>query len=51
MSLFKTAGSVLLVCTDDLLAQLGGQQVADALAGEPTGSHPGGRVLWVLRRP
>jgi catechol 2,3-dioxygenase-like lactoylglutathione lyase family enzyme len=37
MSLFKTAGSLLLVCTDDLLAQLGGQEVAAALAGEPTG--------------
>jgi uncharacterized protein len=37
MSLFKTAGSLLLVCTDDLLAQLGGQQVAAALAGQPTG--------------
>jgi uncharacterized protein len=37
MSLFKTAGSLLLVCTDDLLAELGGQEVAAALAGEPTG--------------
>jgi uncharacterized protein len=37
MSLFKTAGSLLLVCTDDLLAELGGQAVAAALAGEPTG--------------
>jgi catechol 2,3-dioxygenase-like lactoylglutathione lyase family enzyme len=37
MSLFKTAGSLLLVCTDDLLAQLGGSEVAAALAGEPTG--------------
>ena len=37
MSLFKTAGSLLLVCTDDLLGQLGGPEVADALAGEPTG--------------
>src|SRR4029453_13857889 len=37
MSLFKTAGSLLLVCTDDLLAQLGGPEVAAALAGEPTG--------------
>jgi uncharacterized protein len=37
MSLFKTAGSLLLVCTDDLLAELGGQEVATALAGEPTG--------------
>ena len=36
MSLFKTAGSLLLVCTDDLLAQLGGPEVAAALAGEPT---------------
>jgi catechol 2,3-dioxygenase-like lactoylglutathione lyase family enzyme len=37
MSLFKTAGSLLLVCTDELLADLGGQEVAAALAGEPTG--------------
>jgi uncharacterized protein len=37
MSLFKTAGSLLLVCTDALLAELGGQEVAAALAGEPTG--------------
>ena len=37
MSLFKTAGSLLLVCTDELLAGLGGQEVATALAGEPTG--------------
>jgi uncharacterized protein len=36
MSLFKTAGSLLLICTDDLLAELGGQEVAAALAGEPT---------------
>jgi catechol 2,3-dioxygenase-like lactoylglutathione lyase family enzyme len=37
MSMFKTAGSLLLVCTDDLLAQLGGPEVAAALAGQPTG--------------
>jgi uncharacterized protein len=37
MSLFKTAGSLLLVCTDELLAELGGQEVAAALAGESTG--------------
>ena len=37
MSLFKTAGSLLLICTDDLLAELGGQEVAAALASEPTG--------------
>jgi catechol 2,3-dioxygenase-like lactoylglutathione lyase family enzyme len=37
MSLFKTAGSLLLVCTDELLLDLGGQQVAAALAGQPTG--------------
>jgi hypothetical protein len=35
--LFKTAGSMLLVCTDELLAELGGQEVAAALAGQPTG--------------
>jgi uncharacterized protein len=37
MSLFKTAGSLLLLCTDELLAELGGHEVARALAGEPTG--------------
>jgi uncharacterized protein len=37
MSLFKTAGSLLLLCTEELLAELGGQDVAAALAGEPTG--------------
>ena len=37
MSLFKTAGSLLLVCTDELLADLGGPEVAAALAGQPTG--------------
>jgi uncharacterized protein len=37
MSMFKTAGSLLLLCTDDLLAQLGGDEVAAALAGEPIG--------------
>jgi catechol 2,3-dioxygenase-like lactoylglutathione lyase family enzyme len=37
MSLFKTAGSLLLVCTDELLAELGGEEVAAALAGEPSG--------------
>ena len=37
MSLFKTIGSLLLVCTDELRAELGGQEVAAALAGEPTG--------------
>ena len=31
MSLFKTAGSLLLVCTDELSAELGGQEV---VAGE-----------------
>jgi catechol 2,3-dioxygenase-like lactoylglutathione lyase family enzyme len=37
MSLFKTAGSLLLVCTDRLLIELGGHEVAAALAGQPTG--------------
>jgi catechol 2,3-dioxygenase-like lactoylglutathione lyase family enzyme len=37
MSLFKTAGSLLLVCPDRLLVELGGHQVAAALAGQPTG--------------
>jgi catechol 2,3-dioxygenase-like lactoylglutathione lyase family enzyme len=39
MSLFKTAGSLLLVCTDELLAELGGQEVAAALAGQPGSSQ------------
>jgi len=37
MSLFNTAGSLLLVCTDELLTQLGGPEVAAALADQPTG--------------
>jgi catechol 2,3-dioxygenase-like lactoylglutathione lyase family enzyme len=37
MSLFKTAGSLLMVCTDELLTELGGHEVAAALAGQPTG--------------
>jgi catechol 2,3-dioxygenase-like lactoylglutathione lyase family enzyme len=37
MSLFKTAGGLLLLCTDELLAELGGDEVAAALAGEPNG--------------
>jgi hypothetical protein len=37
MSLFKTAGSLLLICTDELLIELGGQAVAAAMAGQPTG--------------
>jgi catechol 2,3-dioxygenase-like lactoylglutathione lyase family enzyme len=37
MSLFKTTGSLLLVCTDELLAELGGQEVAAAVSGQPTG--------------
>ncbi len=37
MSLFRTAGSLLLVYTDDLLASLGGEEVAAALPGPPAG--------------
>ena len=37
MSLFKTAGSLLLICTDELLIELGGQAVATAMTGQPTG--------------
>jgi uncharacterized protein len=37
MSLFKTAGSLLLLCTGQPLAELGGDDVAAALRGEPTG--------------
>jgi catechol 2,3-dioxygenase-like lactoylglutathione lyase family enzyme len=36
MSLFKTAGSLLLVCTDELLIEFGGDEVGAALAGQPT---------------
>jgi uncharacterized protein len=35
--IFRSAGSLLLVCTDDLLTELGGQEVAAALVGQPTG--------------
>ena len=37
MSLFKTTGSLLLVCTDELLTELGGPEVAAAVSGQPTG--------------
>jgi uncharacterized protein len=37
MSLFKTAGSLLLLCTDELLAELGGDEVAAVLQGAPNG--------------
>ena len=37
MSLFKTAGSLLLVCTDELLIELGGHEVAAAVSSQPTG--------------
>ena len=37
MSLFKTAGSLLLLCTDELLGELGGEELAAALAGAPNG--------------
>jgi catechol 2,3-dioxygenase-like lactoylglutathione lyase family enzyme len=37
MSMFKTAGSLLLICTDELLTELGGPEVAAAMAGQPTG--------------
>ncbi len=37
MSMFKTAGSLLLVCSDALLAELGGEEVAAALTGEAKG--------------
>jgi catechol 2,3-dioxygenase-like lactoylglutathione lyase family enzyme len=37
MSMFKTAGSLLLVCDDALLAELGGEEVAAALAGQAKG--------------
>src|SRR4029453_416581 len=47
MSLFKTAGSLLLVCTDDLLAQLGGPEGAAALAGGATGG--GGSAVYLAR--
>jgi catechol 2,3-dioxygenase-like lactoylglutathione lyase family enzyme len=37
MSMFKTAGSLLLVCSDALLAEMGGEEVAAALAGHAKG--------------
>jgi uncharacterized protein len=37
MSVFKTAGSLLLVCSDVLLAELGGKEVAAALADQANG--------------
>ena len=37
MSLFKTAGSLLLLCTDELLGELGGDELAAALRGGPDG--------------
>jgi uncharacterized protein len=37
MSLFKTAGSLLLLYTDALLAELGGDEVAAVLRGAPGG--------------
>jgi uncharacterized protein len=37
MSMFKTAGSLPLVCIDDLPAELGGAEVAAALTGAPNG--------------
>src|SRR5512132_171480 len=36
MSLFKTAGSLLLLCTDDLIAEMGRDEVSAAVQGEPT---------------
>ena len=39
MSLFKTAGSLLLVCTDELLAELGGHE------GRPAGQLTGEAIL------
>jgi uncharacterized protein len=37
MSMFKTAGSLLLVCSDALLVAMGGEEVAAALAGDAKG--------------
>jgi uncharacterized protein len=37
MLMFQTAGSLLLVCDDGLLAELGGEEVAAALAGQAKG--------------
>jgi hypothetical protein len=41
MSMFKTAGSLALVCIDDLLAELGGAEVAAAVPGEGYLHHAG----------
>jgi uncharacterized protein len=37
MSMFKTAGSLLLVCSDALLVEMGGEEVAAALNGDAQG--------------
>jgi uncharacterized protein len=37
MSLFKTSGSLLLLCTDQLLAELGGEEVTAALGDRANG--------------
>lgn len=37
MSMFKTAGSLLLVCSDALLTELGGKEVTAVVAGQANG--------------
>jgi uncharacterized protein len=43
MSMFKTAGSLLLVCSDTLLAEMGGEEMAAA----PSGDARGGAVYSI----
>ena len=45
MSMFKTAGSLLLVCDDALLAELGGEEVAAALASRAR-ARPSSPSMW-----
>jgi hypothetical protein len=43
MSMFKTAGSLLLVCTDALVAEMGGEEVAGGVVVKPAPPTPLGR--------
>jgi hypothetical protein len=43
MSMFKTAGSLLLVRTDALVAEMGGEEVAGGVVVKPAPPTPLGR--------